>query len=179
MQRLSAWLLILVERYSKLLTSSLCYQSFLTSMKNRTTFSIMSWLNKALSYDPYQALKMSLLTSLPLTGFYALYRWLLLRPLPGIPFNPEAAKSIWADVLELRNDPSGLTKWCGKQLEKHGLPVYQALIGPLSKPVVLVADVGNAREMLMGRSDFDRSAYIVDRFPLFGEFHLNMKTGDR
>lgn len=51
-------------------------------------------------------------------------------------------------------------------------------MGPLSKPVVLVADVGNAREILMGRSDFDRSTYIIDRFPLFGEFHLNMRTGD-
>lgn len=51
-------------------------------------------------------------------------------------------------------------------------------MGPLSTPVVLVADTPETREMLMGRSDFDRSAYIIDRFPLFGEFHLNMKTGD-
>ncbi|KAJ5443756.1 uncharacterized protein N7458_007628 [Penicillium daleae] len=139
----------------------------------------MSWLKIAPNYEPYQALRVSLLISLPLIGFYALYRWLLPSPLLGIPFNSEAAKSIWGDVLELRNDPSGLAKWCSKQLEKHGSPVCQALMGPLSKPVVLVADVGNAREMLMGRSDFDRSAYIIDRFPLFGEFHLNMKTGDR
>lgn len=139
----------------------------------------MSWLNIAQNYEPYQVLKMSLFISLTLIGFCGLYRWLLPSPLPGIPFNPEAAKSIWGDVLELRNDPSGLAKWCSKQLEKNGSPVCQALMGPLSKPVVLVADVGNAREMLMGRSDFDRSAYIIDRFPLFGEFHLNMKTGDR
>jgi len=109
---------------------------------------------------------------------YALYWWLLPRPLPGIPYHKEAAKSIWGDVLELRADQGGLAKWCGKQLEKHGTPICQALMGPLSKPVVLVADVPETRAMLMGRSDFDRSAYIIDRFPLFGEFHLNMKTGE-
>lgn len=113
-----------------------------------------------------------------LTGLYAFYRWLLPKPIPGIPYNPKAAKSIWGDVLTLRNDPAGLAKWCSKQLEQHGSPICQALMGPLSKPVVLVADVGKTRESLIGRSAFDRSAYIIDRFPLFGGFHLNMKTGD-
>ncbi|KAK4235421.1 cytochrome P450 [Achaetomium macrosporum] len=109
---------------------------------------------------------------------YGLYRWLLPKPIPGIPYNKDAAKSIWGDMMDLRDDPGGLAKWCGKQLEKHGTPICQALMGPLSKPVVLVADVPESRAMLMGRSDFDRSNYIIDRFPLFGEFHLNMKTGD-
>jgi len=51
-------------------------------------------------------------------------------------------------------------------------------MGPdfLQKPIVLVADVGEARDILLGRSDFDRSSYIINRFPLFGDFHLNMKT---
>jgi cytochrome P450 len=138
----------------------------------------MSWLDISQNYEPYQAFKMSSAIVLLVTGLYALYMWLLPKPLPGIPFNIAASKSIWGDVLELRDDPSGLAKWCSKQLEAHGTPICQALMGPLSKPVVLVADIGNAREMLMGRSDFDRSVYIIDRFPLFGEFHLNMKTGD-
>ena len=43
-------------------------------------------------------------------------------------------------------------------------------------PIVLVADVGEARNTLLGQSDFDRSSYITKRFPLFGDFHLNMKT---
>ncbi|KAI0595296.1 cytochrome P450 [Biscogniauxia sp. FL1348] len=109
---------------------------------------------------------------------YAIRRLFLPKLLPGIPYNRDAAKSIWGDAPALRGDPDGLAKWCSKQLEKHGSPICQALMGPLSKPIVLVADVGETREMLMGRSDFDRSVYIIDRFPLFGEFHLNMKTGD-
>lgn len=138
----------------------------------------MSRLEIALSSTLDHLLKHIFLGTVFLTSLYALYRWLLPKPLPGIPFNQKSAQSIWGDVVELRDDPSGLAKWCSKQLENHGSPICQALMGPLSKPVVLVADVGNAREMLMGRSDFDRSAYIIDRFPLFGEFHLNMKTGD-
>jgi hypothetical protein len=51
-------------------------------------------------------------------------------------------------------------------------------MGPnlLQKPIVLVADVGETREALLSRSDFDRSSYLTGRFPLFGDFHLNMKT---
>ncbi|KAJ5197412.1 hypothetical protein N7449_007891 [Penicillium cf. viridicatum] len=138
----------------------------------------MSRLEIALSSTLGHLPKHLFLGTVLVTSLYALYRWLLPKPLPGIPFNQKSAQSIWGDVVELRDDPSGLAKWCSKQLENHGSPICQALMGPLSKPVVLVADVGNAREMLMGRSDFDRSAYIIDRFPLFGDFHLNMKTGD-
>lgn len=113
-----------------------------------------------------------------LTGLYALCRRLLPKPLPGIPCDPNAAKSLWGDAPALKADPDGLARWCSKQLEKLGSPLCQALMGPFSKPVVLVADVGETREMLMGRSDFDRSAYIIDRFPLMGDFHLRMMTGD-
>lgn len=41
------------------------------------------------------------------------------------------------------------------------------MLGPFSKPVVLVADVGQTRD-IMTKSDFDRSVYVIDRFPLFG-----------
>ena len=51
-------------------------------------------------------------------------------------------------------------------------------MGPnfFQKPIVLVADVGEARNILLGQSDFDRLSYITKRFPLFGDFHLNLKT---
>ncbi|PYI09471.1 cytochrome P450 [Aspergillus sclerotiicarbonarius CBS 121057] len=136
------------------------------------SFDITSFLG------PLHEFSSPLAITLCLLGLFTFYRWLLPNPLPGIPYNRTAAASIWGDAPSLRADPAGLAKWCSKQLEAHGSPIYQALMGPLSKPVVLVADVGQTREMLMGRSDFDRSSYIIDRFPLFGEFHLNMKTGD-
>lgn len=112
-----------------------------------------------------------------LAAFYTSYRLLLPKPLPDIPYNQQSAKSVWGDVFKLRNDPGGLAKWSSKQLEKHGSPICQAFLGPLSKPVILVADLPEVREVFT-RSDYDRSAYIIDRFPLLGEFHLNMMTDD-
>ena len=112
-----------------------------------------------------------------LAGLYALYRWVLFpRPLPGIPYDQVSAKKLLGDVPALRSDPDGLAEWASKQLGKLGTPICQALMGPLQKPIVLVADVGEARDHLLGRTEFDRSSYIIDRFPLFGHFHLNMKT---
>ena len=121
------------------------------------------------------------LAAILLTGLYALYRWVLLpKPLPGVPYDRAAAKKVMGDVPALRTDPDGLAEWCGKQLAKLQTPICQALMGPdfMQKPIVLVADVGEARDVLLGRSDFDRSSYIINRFPLFGDFHLNMKTTD-
>ncbi|KAF4633198.1 hypothetical protein G7Y89_g4928 [Cudoniella acicularis] len=117
-------------------------------------------------------------TTLLLVSLYALYQWLLPKPLPGIPFDPQAAKSLWGDVPDLMRDPEGLNIWAGKQLEKLRAPLCQALMGPLSKPLILLADFGEARDILVGRTDFDRSSYISDRFPLLGGFHLLMKTGN-
>ena len=50
-------------------------------------------------------------------------------------------------------------------------------MGPFSKPLVLVADVGETRDIMM-RSEFDRSVYIIDRFPLFGGSQIRMHTGE-
>ena len=50
-------------------------------------------------------------------------------------------------------------------------------MGPFSKPVVLVADIGETRDIMM-RSEFDRSGYIIDRFPLFGGSQILMHTGE-
>lgn len=116
-----------------------------TNPKQKTKpLSRMSRLEIALSSTLDHLPKHLFLGTVLLTTLYALYRWLLPKPLPGIPFNQKSAQSIWGDFLQLRDDPSVLAKWCSKQLENHGSPICQALMGPLSKPVVLVADVGNA-----------------------------------
>ncbi|KAK3312370.1 cytochrome P450 [Apodospora peruviana] len=109
---------------------------------------------------------------------YTLYSKLLPKPIPGIPFDKNATKTILGDVLTLQDDPDGLALWCGKHLDRLGTPLCQVFMGPLAKPMVLVADIGDARDIVFGTSAFDRSDYIVDRFPLFRGFHFRMKTGD-
>ena len=138
----------------------------------------MSWIESALPVTSWPFFSLAVISAATVVAScYIIYQRLLPRPLPGIPYNKDAAQSIWGDIPSLRNDPVGMAKWCGKQLAKHDSPITQVLMGPMSTPVVLVADVAETRDLL-AKGDFDRSDYITDRFPLFGEFHLNMKTGD-
>lgn len=110
-----------------------------------------------------------LLVSFFLATHYLFCRWILLpKPILGIPYNGEAAKRLLGDMPALRSDPEGVAQWCSKQLSKLETPICQALMGPdsLQKPLVLVADVEEVRDVLLGRSDFDRSSYISNRLPL-------------
>jgi hypothetical protein len=139
----------------------------------------MSSFEKVKATVPDHVLPTVFLAALSLVGLYVLCQRLLLpNPIPGIPYNRAAAKKLWGDVPSLRTDPDGLAQWCSKQLAGLETPICQVLMGPalMQKPMVLVADVGDARDHIMGRSDFDRSTYIINRFPLFGDFHVNLKT---
>lgn len=49
----------------------------------------MSLLEIANSYELEHVLKHALSVAFLLAGLYAVHRWLLPKPLPGIPFNPE------------------------------------------------------------------------------------------
>jgi hypothetical protein len=109
------------------------------------------------------------------------YRWLLLpRPLLGIPCESGSARRVLGDIPSLNSHPEGLAEWCIQQLGKLESPICQVLLGPnwLQKPIVLVADVDGVRETVLGRTEFDRSSYVISRFSLFGNFHLNFKTDD-
>lgn len=112
------------------------------------------------------------------TTGYAAYCRLLPRPLSEIPSSAEAAKLVWGDILDLRNNSGDMAKWCGKHLIKHGSPISQILRGPFKTPIVLVANLPEAQD-LIAKSKFDRSDYIINRSPLFGDFHLNMKTNNK
>ena len=107
---------------------------------------------------------------------YAVRRWALPRRLKGIPYNSSAATSIFGDLSSMVSDPDGLTEWHTKQLGGLQSPICQVLIGPgfSQKPMILVADVGGARESILGQTGYDRSSYLINRFPLFGDFHLNL-----
>ncbi len=134
-----------------------------------------------LSFIAKQTGSIALLTSVALISIYTIYRrFFLPQPIPGIPYDDESAKKLLGDMTALRSDEDGLAEWSKKQLDKQQSPICQVLMGPnfIQKPIVLVADVAETREALLSRSDFDRSSYIIDRFPLFGDFHLNMKTNN-
>ncbi|KAM7192062.1 cytochrome P450 [Naviculisporaceae sp. PSN 640] len=118
------------------------------------------------------------LTILLPTLLYLIRRTLLPRPIPGIPYHAPATSTILGDVPSLEADPAGLALWPGHHLDKLDTPICQVFMGPLARPMVLVADIDDARDIMFGRSDFDRSDYILERFPLFRGFHFRMKTGE-
>jgi hypothetical protein len=145
-------------------------------LRHSLSAKMSNFLVEGVVFDPILA-KFIILALLLCLASYSLYRFLLPRPIPDIPYNPASSKSLWGDVPDLLSHPVGLNLWTGEHLAKLQTPICQVLMGPFSKPVVLVADFGDARNMLMSTNDFDRSDYIIDRFPLLGGFHFRRKTG--
>jgi hypothetical protein len=74
---------------------------------------------------------------------YLCYRWALPRPIPGIPYNKEATKSLLGDVLAMVQYV-GKTKevapYFTQQTLKLRSPIIQLFIRPFGKPYVLISD---------------------------------------
>ncbi|KAI3334982.1 hypothetical protein F4824DRAFT_501637 [Ustulina deusta] len=111
---------------------------------------------------------------------YLLYRWLLPKPIPGIPYNPEAAKRLFGDAPDMLREVSVTGEfgvWCATQVKKMDSPVSQVFIRPFAKPWVLLADFRESRDILMRRREFDKSKFISDGMACLGEFHGLYRTG--
>ncbi|KAK2025769.1 cytochrome P450 [Colletotrichum zoysiae] len=113
---------------------------------------------------------------------YGFYRWALPRPIPGIPHNAAAANNILGDIpslLEGVGRTGEFNLWLLEQASRLGSPLFQVLIRPLGRPVVVMADFREAQDVLLRRrDDFDRSSLVADMLEGAGrEHHINMKTG--
>ena len=112
-------------------------------------------------------------------GIYALYQWLLPKPLPGIAYNPEATKSLFGDGPGMVRDISVTGEfgiWCTNQVEKMRSPICQVFVHPFSKPWILLADFRESQDILTRRKDFDKSTFITDGMGCLGDFHARFKT---
>ncbi|KDN63974.1 putative cytochrome P450 monooxygenase [Colletotrichum sublineola] len=112
---------------------------------------------------------------------YLLYRALLPRPLPGIPYNEAAAKSILGDMPELicHAEKTGeMYDWLGAQNIKHRSPIIQVFGRPLSKPWVVISDFYETQDILVHRvKDFDRSTFTADLLSgVIPEHHSRWQT---
>ncbi|KUI61652.1 Cytochrome P450 4V2 [Cytospora mali] len=117
-----------------------------------------------------------------LLGLYSLYRWLLPKPYPGIPFNPESAKNLFGDIPSLVKDVSktgDMAGWVHKQAERARSPVTQIFLKPFGRPTLLICDFREAQDVLLHRSkEFDRSGFLRELFyGTGGDHHITMKTG--
>lgn len=117
-----------------------------------------------------------------LLALYGLYRWLLPKPLTGIPYNPDSTKRLFGDIPSLVKEVSStgdMAGWIHKQAERSRSPVSQIFLKPLGRPTLLVSDFREAQDVLLHRSkEFDRSGFTKELFyGVGGNHHITMRTG--
>lgn len=134
------------------------------------------------SSSSYHAAAVTIFSLFFLTGLlYLLRQWLLPEPIPGIPYNPEAARSLLGDIMAIQREmPDNISEWVVRQSARHRSPVYQVFLVPFSRPFVVVSDFREAHDILVRRGirEFDRSDLAIAL--LRGEmpnFHACLKTG--
>jgi hypothetical protein len=74
---------------------------------------------------------------------FLLYRWLLPKPIPGIPYNPEAKNSIFGDIPSLLahlKTHKTVSDWMGCHNIRHSSPIVQMFPYLARKPVVVIHD---------------------------------------
>ncbi|KAF3806620.1 putative cytochrome P450 [Colletotrichum gloeosporioides] len=114
---------------------------------------------------------------------YALYLFLLQKPIPGIPYNKDAANSLLGDIpalLNSQNQDITLWEWVSSQCEKLQSPIIQLWLAPFSRPLVVLSDFREAEDITMRRTkELDRSDSLEHIFgPLFPQFHMLIKSQD-
>ena len=102
-----------------------------------------------------------LLIVLPTVLLYLLYRLALPRPIPGIPCNRAASKSILGDLPGMMGHISKtgeIWPWVVEQCIKLDSPIIQVFVRPFGGPWVILSDFREAQDILMRRTkEFDRS----------------------
>lgn len=109
-----------------------------------------------------------------------LIRYMLLpKPLPGIPYNKEAANSIFGDLPGFRAAVNR-REWMVDQAFRHNSPIVQIFLKPFRPPIVLVADYFEHTDIATKRlKEFDRSEFTIEAFsPVISGNQLTLHTHD-
>ncbi len=119
------------------------------------------------------------LLSVPLL-LYRIYLSLLPKPIPGMPHNPEAVRSILGDapsMLRETRETGETVAWMRKQSEKLNAPLCQVFMQPFSYPFLILADWREAQDVLTKRKEFDRSSWTKNLMSPIPDHHIRMSTG--
>ncbi|KAI0132452.1 cytochrome P450 [Xylariales sp. AK1849] len=114
---------------------------------------------------------------------YLAYQWALPKPLPGIPYNKAAVKTIFGDAAELsqiRKNGGRARAWFNQQTARHQAPLVQAFLAPLAKPILILSDFREANDILLRRNkEFDRAARNLDSLGgVIKYHHIGMRTSN-
>lgn len=112
---------------------------------------------------------------------YLGYQWALPKPLPNIPYNKGALRSILGDapeVAKLVKDGGRPRVWLSQQPAKHNSPLVQVFLAPLSKPMLILADWRESQDILLRRGkEFDRGSRNNDALRgVIAHHHIGMQT---
>ncbi|KAI1120036.1 cytochrome P450 monooxygenase [Nemania abortiva] len=113
-----------------------------------------------------------------------LYRVLLPRPLPGIPYNEVSAHRIMGDVPAMMQhmkctEGGTFITYIVKTMMALNSPLIQVFIRPLHKPLLILGDFPEANDLLIRRKDFDRSHTLGDLVKgLAPDHHIHLETGE-
>lgn len=126
---------------------------------------------------------MPFLIALPLLLLFLAYRWALPKPIPGIPYDESARKTIYGNMPEILayvKKHGRVRPWITAHPMRHNSPITQFWTSPFSKPSVIISDFQESQDMLLRRSkEFDRSRRSAALFAgIAGNHHIAMRSSD-
>lgn len=94
------------------------------------------------------------------------------KPIPGIPYNKDSAASILGDLprllAQIKRD-GDVKRFFIAEAYKFDGPIFQLFLFPFRRPVVVISDFGEIRDIMMHRvKEFDRSTRSRDIFQPIG-----------
>ncbi|KAK9420238.1 hypothetical protein SUNI508_06507 [Seiridium unicorne] len=112
---------------------------------------------------------------------YLAYQWALPKPLPDIPFNKKAVKSILGDAVEIqeiKKNGGRPRTWMGAQPARHNSALVQVFLAPLSKPMLVLSDFRECQDILLRRGkEWDRGGRNLSALGgVIPNHHIGMKT---
>ncbi|KAH8651057.1 cytochrome P450 [Xylariales sp. PMI_506] len=106
----------------------------------------------------------ALVVGVALVALYAAYRAILPKPIPGIPYNKDAAGKLFGDIPEMMGYVMRTKRvfcWLTSLTTRHQSPIVQAFVKPGGLPWVVVTDPFESQDILLRRTkEFDRSEFF-------------------
>lgn len=107
------------------------------------------------------------------TGIVSYILWIAYpKPIPGIPYNKASARRLLGDLPGLLRQiklDGDVKRFFIAEAYKFDGPIFQLFLFPFRRPVVVVSDFGEIRDIMMHRvKEFDRSTRSRDIFQPIG-----------
>ncbi|KAH8669017.1 cytochrome P450 monooxygenase [Xylariales sp. PMI_506] len=114
---------------------------------------------------------------------YYLYRRLLPKPIPGIPFDAKSAGRIMGNVPELVEwmEKGGLwATYIESLAERFQSPIVQLFVSPFSPPAIILFDFHESLDISLRRDkEFDRSSVTIEALEgVAYHHHINKLSSD-